>query len=91
MKPKYDKLLPRKRRIKDVHRIGLHGAVGMLVRKGNKVVRVCAECNKIIDEKKRMKEKGSWFILDKARSIWGYMSCFGCMPSQRPCPIHKKK
>lgn len=46
---RYDKLLLRKRRMKDVHRLGLHGAVGILVRKGNKVVRVCTECNKIID------------------------------------------
>ena len=42
------KLLPKKRRI--AHRIGKHGAVGILVRKGNKVVRICTECNKEIKE-----------------------------------------
>lgn len=35
---------------KYLHRIGEHGAVGILVRKGNKVVRVCTECNKEIKE-----------------------------------------
>ena len=77
---RYDKLLPRKRKL--------------IPKSIIKTARLVRESLKEQDEylrKRRMKEKGFWFILDKARNIWGYMSCFGCMPSQRPCPIHKIK
>lgn len=33
---------------KSIHKIGEHGAIGFVVRRGKKIVRVCAECKKDI-------------------------------------------
>jgi hypothetical protein len=34
------------------HKIGKHGAVGMLVNRNGKLIRICVECDKPINEKK---------------------------------------
>jgi hypothetical protein len=40
----FEKGFLRGRPKKDLHVIGSHGAIGFLMRRGNKLVRVCGEC-----------------------------------------------
>jgi len=55
------------------HKIGEHGAIGFVVRRGNKIIRKCAECNEDIEEPALLKaikfslsKKGKKIIQDYA-------------------------